>query len=147
MVANPSRAATTLAEIGRLMFFDDGATRVGGPKPTMRPALTQAESQPLLAVSQSGRHELRQLARGGRSFTAKLTAVGAARQSPQTERGPDDLLGLLLKSGDYHLYFSQRFPRSKGPGFDVAFTILTTTRRCPHTREVRRGRSSTQASV
>jgi preprotein translocase subunit SecD len=147
-VANPSRAATTLAQVGRLMFFDDGATRVAGPKPTMRAALTQAESQPLLAVSQSGRHELRQLARGGRSlefavikapagvlsgssapaffvyrlepsmtgaaiqgaheasddagqpdilidftgsgareftsFTAKLAAVGAAKQSPQT---------------------------------------------------------------
>ena len=67
-VTNPSRAATTLAEAGRLMFFDDGATRVAGPKPTIRAALIQAVTQPLLAVSRSGRHALRQLARGGRSL-------------------------------------------------------------------------------
>ena len=49
------------------------------------------------------------------------------QKPPNTlERGPNDFLGLLLKPGDYHIYFSQRFPRSKGPGFDVAFTILTT---------------------
>lgn len=164
-VADPSRAATTLAQVGRLMFFDDGATRVAGPKPTMRAALTQAESQPLLAMSQSGRHELRQLTRGGRSldfavikapagaldgnrapaffvyrlqpsmtgpaiqgaheasdvagrpdilieftgsgareftsFTAKLAAVGAAKQSPQTFA---IVLDDIMRSNPYLMY-------------------------------------------
>jgi hypothetical protein len=31
-----------------------------------------------------------------------------------------------LRPGDYRLYFSQRFPPSKAPGYDVKFTIATT---------------------
>ena len=49
------------------------------------------------------------------------------QKPPNTLRsGPTTILGLLLKPDDYHLYFSQRFPRSGGPGFDIAFTVLTT---------------------
>jgi hypothetical protein len=31
-----------------------------------------------------------------------------------------------LRPGDYRLYFSQRFPASGGPGYDVKLTISTT---------------------
>ena len=30
-----------------------------------------------------------------------------------------------IKSADYRLYFSQRFPPAKGPGYDVKLTIYT----------------------
>jgi hypothetical protein len=58
----------------------------------------------------------------------ETSAMSVPPQKPPNtlEDGSDGLLGLMLKPGVYHLYFSQRFPRSKGPGFDVAFAILTT---------------------
>ncbi len=31
-----------------------------------------------------------------------------------------------IRPGDYRLYFSQRFPPSTAPGYDVKFTISTT---------------------
>jgi len=31
-----------------------------------------------------------------------------------------------IRPGDYRVYLSQRFPPSKGPGYDIKFTISTT---------------------
>jgi hypothetical protein len=41
-------------------------------------------------------------------------------------RGDEVLVLGPIRPGDYRLYFSQRFPPSTAPGYDVKFTISTT---------------------
>jgi preprotein translocase subunit SecD len=66
-----------LGEGGRLLFLDDGDTRVAGPSRTIRAALKQAETHPLLAVSRADSSELRKLARGRRSVDYALIKAPA----------------------------------------------------------------------
>jgi hypothetical protein len=40
-------------------------------------------------------------------------------------RRDDQAILLALVPGDYRIYFSQRFPPARGPGYDISLTVFT----------------------
>ena len=52
--------------------------------------------------------------------------VVTPRSAPQpVARRDDQAMTLTLIPGTYRIYFSQRFPRSRGPGYDIALSFFT----------------------
>jgi hypothetical protein len=54
----------------------------------------------------------------GTVVTSESGAAAIARQD-------DQAMSLVLIPAEYRIYFSQRFPPSRGPGYDITMTIWT----------------------
>lgn len=52
-------------------------------------------------------------------------AVTPKSEGHAIARRDDQAISLILVPGDYRVYFSQRFPPARGPGYDITFTIYT----------------------
>ena len=50
--------------------------------------------------------------------TSQSVPGGLARQD-------DNAMGLLVIPGEYRVFFTQRFPRARGPGYDITLTVWT----------------------
>jgi len=58
----------------------------------------------------------------GRGYGYAVTHESAGHA---TARQDDQAIRLAMVPGDYRIYFSQRFPPTRGPGYDIKLTIYT----------------------
>lgn len=56
---------------------------------------------------------------------AYVAAVNAQTQQGGIPRRDDQAISLVLLPGEYRIFFGQRFPPARGPGYDIKMTIWT----------------------
>ncbi|HZL04463.1 MAG TPA: hypothetical protein VFE45_03420, partial [Coriobacteriia bacterium] len=65
-----------------------------------------------------------------RAFSTEAGPGFSAVATPQSAPGglarqDDNALSLIVTPGEYRIFFTQRFPQARGPGYDITLTIWT----------------------